>query len=123
MTNFSFISAEWRPLQQTLVDAEQQVFAAPAYTAVLCRKSLEEWVRWLYENDVDLELPNYDSSLNTLMFEKCFKDLLSENLLKQANLVRKLGNDAVHTNLKVKPAEALHVLKIMHGLASWVIRL
>lgn len=123
MTNFSFISAEWRPLQQTLVDAEQQVFAAPGYTAVLCRKSLEEWVRWLYENDVDLELPDYDTSLNSLMYEQAFKDLLAPSLFKQANLVRKLGNDAVHTNLKVKPGDALHVLKIMHGLAGWVIRL
>ena len=123
MTNFSFISAEWQPLQQTLVAAEQQVFAAPAYAAVLCRKSLEEWVRWLYENDVDLELPGFDNSLNTLMYDQGFKDLLAPNLFKQANLVRKLGNDAVHTNLKVKPTEALHVLKIMHGLAGWVIRL
>ncbi len=122
MTNFSFISAEWQTLQQTLVDAEQQAFAYPPYAAILCRKSLEEWVRWLYENDADLELP-YDTSLNSLMYNQDFKDLLAPSLFKQVNLVRKLGNDAVHTTLKVKPAEALHALEIMHGFTAWVIRL
>jgi type I restriction enzyme R subunit len=122
MSNFSFISSEWLHLKQTLIDAEQQVYAAPPYAALLCRKSLEEWVRWLYENDVDLELPRYDTSLNTLMYEQNFKDLLAPSLFKQVNLVRKLGNDAVHTNLKVKPTEALHALEIMHGFVGWVVR-
>ena len=50
-------------LANTLTEAEKHVFTAPPYAAVLCRKSLEEWIRWLYENDSDLEMP-YDTSLN-----------------------------------------------------------
>ena len=122
MSNFSFISSDWFHLKQTLVDAEQQVYATPPYAALLCRKSLEQWVHWLYENDVDLEPPGYDTSLNTMMYEQTFKDLLAPNLFKQVNLVRKLGNDAVHTNLKVTSIEALHALQIMHGFTGWVVR-
>ena len=100
-SNFKYlVSTEFKKLSATLIDAELQAFAAPQYSAVLCRKSLEEWVRWLYENDVDLELPKYDTSLNTLMYDQSFKDLLAPNLFKQANLVRKLGNDAVHTSIR-----------------------
>lgn len=120
-SNFDFISSEWRMLATTLKEAEQHVHTAPPYAAVLCRKSLEEWVRWLYENDADLEMP-YDTTLNTLMYQQDFKDLLAPSLFNRANLVRKLGNDAVHTNLKVQPKEAMHVLQIMHGLAGWVVR-
>jgi len=121
MTNFSFISSDWLPLKQTLIDAEKTVYSSPVYAAILCRKSLEEWVHWLYENDADLELP-YDTTLNSLMFQQEFKELLSDPLFKQVNVVRKLGNDAVHTNFKIQPAEALHALKIMHNFASYVVR-
>ncbi|RPD51419.1 DEAD/DEAH box helicase family protein [Paracnuella aquatica] len=120
-SNFDFIQSPFRNLAPTLKDAERQVHTAPSYAAILCRKSLEEWVRWLYENDADLELP-YDTTLNTLMHQQEFKDLLAPTVFRQVNLVRKLGNDAVHTSMKVKPSEALHALQIMHGFAGWVIR-
>src|SRR3954465_12395335 len=112
-SNFDFIQSPFSKLASTLRQAEQQVYAASDYAAVLCRKSLEEWVRWLYENDADLELP-YDTTLNALMYHQDFKDLVPATVLRQINLVRKLGNDAVHTNLKVKPSEALHALQLMH---------
>lgn len=121
-SNFDFIPSPWKLLSQTLKEAEQQVYPASSYAAVLCRKSLEEWVRWLYENDADLELP-YDTTLNALLYEQDFKDLLAPSLFKQVNLVRKLGNDAVHTNLKVKPAEVLHALELLHGFTAWVVRI
>lgn len=121
MTNFSFIQSEWLPLKQTLEDAEKSVYASPVYSAILCRKSLEAWVHWLYENDPDLELA-YDTTLNSLMFQQGFKELLSDPLFKQVNIVRKLGNDAVHTNFKIQPTAALHALKIMHNFSSWVVR-
>ena len=119
-SNFNFISSNFKPLATTLQEAEQQVYAAPVYSVVMCRKSLEEWVRWLYENDYDLSETS-DTSLNALIHQQEFKDLLPPSLFKQINLVRKLGNDAVHTNRKVKPTEALHALQIMYGFTKWVV--
>ena len=119
-SNFSFISSNFTPLAATIQEAEQQVYAAPVYSVVMCRKSLEEWVRWLYENDYDLSETS-DTSLNALIHQQEFKDLLPPSLFKQINLVRKLGNDAVHTNRKVKPTEALHALQIMYGFTKWVV--
>lgn len=120
-SNFNFISSQFTHLAATLKEAEQQVYAAPPYAVVLCRKSLEEWVRWLYENDGDLQEP-YDTTLNTLIHQQQFKDLLAPSLFKQVNLIRKMGNDAVHTNLTVKPTEALHLLQLMHSFTTWVVR-
>jgi type I restriction enzyme R subunit len=122
ISNFDFIQSPFSKLASSLKQAEQQLHAAPVYAAILCRKSLEEWVRWLYENDGDLSLP-YDTTLNALMFQQDFKDLVPQSLLTQINLVRKLGNDAVHTNLKITPTEALHALQLMFGFASWVVRI
>lgn len=121
MSNFSHISKLWPKLSLTLDEAEKHVFTTPIYTAVLCRKSLEEWIRWIYENDADLDEP-YDTSLNALLHSDDLRDLLAPSLFKQVNLVRKLGNDATHSTKKIQPAEALHALQIMHGFTAWVMK-
>lgn len=122
ISNFAYISQPWTNLAASLQEAEQQVYTAPSYAAVLCRKSLEEWVKWLYVNDGSLKKP-FDISLNGLLYQQDFKDLVSTSLQRQLNLVRKLGNDAAHTNIKITPVEALHALQIMYGFTCWVVRM
>jgi type I restriction enzyme, R subunit len=119
MSNFSFIPPNWAYIAQTPIEAEKHVYGAPLYAAMLCRKSLEEWVRWMYEHDEDLTLP-YDNSLSTLLHEQCFKNVVAPMQFNQLNLIRKLGNNAVHTSAKIKPQEALHALKLLHGFIGWI---
>jgi type I restriction enzyme R subunit len=119
MSNFSFIPTHWAKLAQTPIDAEQHAYSAPLYAAMLCRKSLEEWVRWMYEHDEDLTLP-YDTSLSSLIHEQCFKNVVAPMQFNHINLIRKLGNAAVHTNAKIKPQEALYSLQLLHGIIGWI---
>jgi len=120
MSNFSFLEdTEWAGFLETTREAEKHVYQAPMYSAMLCRKSLEEWVRWIYEHDADLELP-YDSKLSSLIHHYDFKDLIGGQL-GQLNLIRKTGNNAVHSKFKVKPDEALFALKKLHGFIQWVV--
>ena len=119
MSNFTFIPSHWANIAQTPQEAEQHVYAAPLYAAMLCRKSLEEWVRWMYEHDEDLTLP-YDTSLSSLIHEQCFKNVVAPMQFNHINLIRKLGNAAVHTNAKIKPQEALYALQLLHGFIGWI---
>jgi type I restriction enzyme, R subunit len=121
-SNFSTLPAEWQRLARTSIEAEQQVNTAPQYAAMLCRKSMEEWIRYMYEHDGDLELP-YDTSLNALMHNKSFQDLIAPSFFPQLNTIRKLGNDAVHTNKRINPTEVLHVVKLLHGFVLWVVNI
>ena len=122
MSNFSFIPAHWAALAQAPQEAEQHVHNAPLYAAMLCRKSLEEWVRWMYEHDADLVLP-YDTKLSSLIHELGFKNLVAPIQFNQINLIRKLGNNAVHTTAKIKPQEALYALQLLHGFIGWAVQL
>ncbi|RZJ88109.1 MAG: DUF4145 domain-containing protein, partial [Hymenobacter sp.] len=122
MSNFSFLPTQWSALAPTLHQAEQHVYTAAPYAAVLCRKALEEWVRWLYEHDEDLEQP-FDTTLNSLLHQPKMRELLAPSLLRQVNLVRKLGNDAAHGTLTIRPEQALHVLQLLHGFAAWVVNM
>ncbi|MFM1794393.1 MAG: hypothetical protein RL642_778, partial [Bacteroidota bacterium] len=118
-SNFSFIPSHWANIAQTPTEAEQHIYGAPLYAAMLCRKSLEEWVRWMYEHDSDLTLP-YDTSLSSLIHEQCFKNVVAPMQFNHINLIRKLGNTAVHTNAKIKPQEALYALQLLHGFIGWI---
>jgi type I restriction enzyme R subunit len=122
MSNFSFIPNQWATLAEAPQEAEQHVHNAPLYAAMLCRKSLEEWVRWMYAHDGDLVLP-YDTSLSALMHEQGFKNLVAPNQFHQINLIRKLGNTAVHTSAKIKPQEALYALQLLRGFIGWVVQM
>lgn len=121
MSNFSFIPNQWANIAETTQEAEEHVYKAPLYAAMLCRKSLEEWVRWLYQHDADLELP-FDTSLSSLMHTREFKNLVAPIQFNQINLIRKLGNNAVHTTAKIKPEEALYSLQLLHGFIGWVVQ-
>ena len=122
MSNFSFIPTQWATLAQAPQEAEQHVRRAPMYAAMLCRKSLEEWVRWMYGHDADLVLP-YDTTLSSLMHAQGFKNLVAPDQFNQINLVRKLGNAAVHTTARIKPEEALYALQLLHGFIGWAVQL
>ena len=119
-SNFSFIPKQWAVLAEAPTEAEQNIYHAPSYAVMLCRKNLEEWVRWLYQHDADLVLP-YDTTLSSLMHTQAFKNLIAPIQFHQINLIRKQGNSAVHTNTKIKPEEALHALHLLHGFISWVV--
>jgi len=120
MTNFDFIPAPWIPFAEAPKEAEQNIYHAPSYAAMLCRKNLEEWVRWMYTHDGDLAKP-FDSTLNSLMHTHAFKNLIAPLQFNQINLIRRLGNTAVHTNTKIKSEEALHSLQLLHGFIIWVV--
>lgn len=119
-SNFSFLSAEWDSFFESAHLAEQNAIVAPLYSGMLSRKSLEEFVRWMYDHDDDLKLP-YDTTLNALIHEQSFKDNIPEGLFREINLIRKTGNNAVHGTKKIKPEESLYAVRLLHHVASWVV--
>ena len=120
-SNFTFIPRQWASIAQAPQEAEKHVYGAPLYAAMLCRKSLEECVRWMYEHDADLMLP-YDTSLSSLMYDQGFKNIVAPNQFHQINLIRKLGNNAVHTSARIKPEESLYSLQLLHGFIGWMVQ-
>lgn len=121
-SNFSFLQTEFAALFPTTQRAEQHAVTDPMYAAILCRKSLEEFVKWLYDNDEALEIPA-DTTLNSLLHEASFQQLLPQRLFQNINLIRKIGNNAVHSAAAVTVKESTTALKILHDFALWVVRL
>lgn len=121
-SNFNFLSGAWSAFAGTAREAEQNALLRPLYAAVLCRKSAEQWVQWLYQNDPDLELP-YDTTFNALLHQPEFKTLLAPDPFHALDLIRRAGNNAAHAKAGIQPGEALVVVKKLHRFARWVVRL
>lgn len=122
LSNFSFLQAEFDSLYDTAQRAELHALVDPMYAAILCRKSLEELVRWLYDNDETLQVP-VDTTLNSLLHEPSFKQLLPQTLFTGVNLVRKIGNNAAHASSATTVRESLAAVKVLFDFAQWVVRL
>jgi type I restriction enzyme, R subunit len=121
-SNFSFLQQEFSPFFATAQRAEQHTWVDPMYAAILCRKSLEEFIKWLYDNDKDLEIPA-DTTLNSLIHESSFQELIPKTLFQNINLIRKIGNNAAHSTSTTTPKESITSIKILHDFTLWVVRL
>ena len=121
-SNFYFLGDAWLAFADTAREAEQNALLRPMYAAVLCRKSAEQWVQWLYRNDPDLDLP-YDTTFNALLHQPAFKNLLAPELFHALDLIRRSGNNAAHAKASVQPGEALLLVKKLHRFVRWVVRL
>lgn len=121
-SNFSFLENEFPSIYDDAYRAERHVFTDPMISAILSRKGLEGLVKWLYDNDKDLELP-YDTTLNSLMHEQSFQQIIPPTLLRNINLLRKIGNNAVHSSQKTTGTESLSALRILFDFSLWVVRI
>jgi type I restriction enzyme R subunit len=121
-SNFSFLQQEFASMLETARAAEQHIYTAPMYSAILCRKSLEEFIRWIYDNDKDVKLP-YDTTLNSLIYEQTFKDVIPATQWNNINVLRKIGNNAAHTNEKTEPKKSFAAVKYLFDFALWTVRI
>lgn len=118
MSNFSFLQTEFPDICSDAADAEKHALTAPKFSAILCRSALEKAIRWIYNNDTDLELPN-ETSLNSLIHTQCFKDIIKQSMFREINVIRLNGNNAAHGK-NVDQTESLVSLKYLFRFLSFL---
>lgn len=65
-SNFDFLRPEFPAFFREAFDAEKYTLKEPRDSALLCRSALEKAVLWLYENDLELDLP-FGTKLDNLV--------------------------------------------------------
>jgi len=121
MSNFDFLSAEFRPLHEPASSAEALVHSDARACCMRTRHALEQAVHWLYEHDRDLRMP-YDNQLNALLTHQQFERLVPARIHQKMRLIQKFGNQAVHSNRFVHPGDALKLVRELFHVMFWVAR-
>lgn len=113
MSNFDFLPKEYNQLKDTLVEAEQYAIQTPVYAAILYRKALEEWVKWIYSHEPDLEIP-FDTTLYNLLENSEFEKVLVPGIYKHLDVIRRMGNNAAHGKQKISVDDSVHALQLLY---------
>ncbi len=88
---------------------------------LLCRRTLEIAVAWLYKHDNALRLP-YQDHLSALIHEPSFHKLVGDALFTKAKLIKDLGNLAVHSTRKIAPSDAQTATRELFHVCYWLAR-
>jgi type I restriction enzyme, R subunit len=120
-SNFSFLQIGWPELYAEARRAENSLAGDPRATCFYARRSLELVVAWLFLADRSLKMP-YKPDLSAFLFEPSFKVLVGPALHAKMDVIRKQGNNAVHSTRQVPSADALGVLRELFQVAFWLAR-
>ncbi|MDD2883158.1 MAG: DEAD/DEAH box helicase family protein [Rhodoferax sp.] len=124
-SNFTFLQAEWPALCAEAAKAEQAALTDPRTACFYARRTLELAVVWLYQAEGGrggkLQTP-YKTDLSAFLFEPSFKVLVGPALHAKMDVVRKQGNNAVHSARPITAADATAVLRELFQVAFWLAR-
>ncbi|ADE16972.1 type III restriction protein res subunit (plasmid) [Nitrosococcus halophilus Nc 4] len=120
-SNFDFLTGDWAPFREDALHTEQHALTAPRTCAFYARRTLEKTVRWLYAHDPSLRKP-YQDNLAALIHEPTFQTLVAPSLFPQIRLIHKVGNQAVHSDVRLRPVEGLQLTRATYNLLSWLVR-
>ncbi len=121
MSHFAFLESEWPELAAEARKAEAFAYPDPRTACFYARRVLELAVYWLYKNDSDLKLP-YQDNLAALIAEPSFHKTVGGSLAAKANVIKTLGNIAVHRQTRVKDTDAVQAVRELFHFTYWLAR-
>ncbi len=104
MSNFAFLQAEWPLMFESAMRVEETANTDARTSCFYARRTLEMAVAWLFQHDKSLRLP-YQPNLNAFIHEPTFRTVVGDTIFTKANVIRSLGNKAVHENQRMVPAD------------------
>ncbi|QKT09474.1 DEAD/DEAH box helicase family protein [Rhodococcus sp. W8901] len=118
--NFDFLQAEWPTLHAEARKAERDALFDARTTCFYARRTVELTVKWLYQVE-SLQEP-YKSDLSAKLHDPAFVAVIGYALQTKMNLIRKLGNAAVHEARPVPPDAGRKALVELFHVLSWLAR-
>ena len=117
--HFQFLKAEWTKLYEAAAKAESLAYSDPRTACFYSRRALETAIAWLFECDNSLTQP-YKTDLSAFLFEPSFKTLVGTALHTKLDIIRKLGNLAVHSNKPIHTEDAIAALRELFHFCYWL---
>ncbi|MCG5434442.1 DEAD/DEAH box helicase family protein [Mycobacterium sp. MYCO198283] len=118
MSNFAFLKAVgWPEMHADCARAESYATTDPRSACFYSRRTVELLVDYLYDV-LALPIP-YKNDLAAKMNDAKFKSKVGLGIATKLNLIRKLGNTAVHDPQPIPSQAALHALRELHHVMVW----
>ncbi|MFR7656897.1 MAG: DEAD/DEAH box helicase family protein [Coprococcus sp.] len=121
ITNFDYLKKEskFSAFADVAITAEKIILMDPESSIINSRRAMEFAIKWMYSVDKDLEMP-YQDNLQSLMNAEDFRQLVSADLLKRMDYIRRSGNNVAHSNKKLGRDEAMLCLENLFIFLDYV---
>ncbi len=117
MGNFDFIRDEWPQVHEAASRAESYVTTDPRSACIYSRRAVEILVAHLYDL---LDLPaTYPDDLAGRIHGAEFTRAAGNGIVGKLDLIRRMGNMAVHQNRPIDAHGALNVLRELFHVVVW----
>ncbi|WP_258934719.1 DUF4145 domain-containing protein [Nesterenkonia pannonica] len=116
-SNFAFIEQEWPQIYQSSLRAEEYIRTDPRAACFHARYATEQLIQHIY-NWARLPEP-YRDDLAAQIHADAFVQRAGQAIVQKLNLIRKVGNQAVHSHNQIRPDIALQVLRDLHYVMLW----
>ena len=83
MSNFDFLTSEWKDIHEAASKVESAAIPDPRTSCFYARRTLELAARWAYKFDRALKLP-YQDNLSALIHEPTFKHTAGDAVFNKA---------------------------------------
>ena len=124
-SNFAFLQPDWPELLAEARRAEAAALTDPRTACFYARRTLELAVVWLFQAEGgrggSLRMP-YKPDLSAFLFEPSFQQLVGPDIHAKMDVVRRLGNHAVHQARAVPVQDAQNALRELFQVAFWLAR-
>lgn len=122
MSQFDFLSSEWKELHESATKAESLAIPDPRTACFYARRALELAVNWAFKFDRALKLP-YQDNISALVHEPTFKQTAGEAVFAKAKVLITLGNRVVHSNRTIPELDSVQAVKELFHFCYWFARL
>ena len=115
--NFEFVRVEWPEIYPDCARAEGYIASDPRSACFYARRAAERLVGLIYDVD-GLPIP-YKDDLAARVNEPAFRNRVGDGITVKLNLIRRLGNRAVHDVQPIPANAALDVLRELFHVVVW----
>ncbi len=122
MSNFDFLTTEWKDIHEAATQAESAAIPDPRTSCFYARRALELAVAWAYKFDRALKLP-YQDNISALIHEPTFKHTAADAVFNKAKVIVTLGNRAVHSPPDIPQTDSVQTVKELFHFCYWFARL
>ncbi len=121
ITNFDFLTrdGQFDSFSSVAVAAEKTLHIDLSTSVINCRRAMEFAVKWMYSVDSSLVMP-YQDSLVSLMNTEEFRDLVGLDIWRRMDFIRRVGNNANHTNKRITEEQAVLCLENLYIFLDFV---
>jgi Type I site-specific restriction-modification system, R (restriction) subunit and related helicases len=118
-SQYALIASQWPELHEEAQKVEQFALSDPRTACFYARRTIELLVEWVYDNDGQLERPFGYGTLADLCTTAEFREIAREQL-HRFQLLRTLGNKAVHRTDPIRPGEAVTAADELFQVLRWL---